>query len=197
VLVAIWFAVVGGGYTALIRYKTTPGAATHAPVAWPTRSALVRAANGPTLVMFLHPHCPCSTASLSELLRLMSHARDAVSVRVVLVLPEGVDAEWKDTGLRARALAIPGIEVLEDEGGIEAARFGAMTSGACVLYDAAGRLAFAGGITALRGHEGESAGEDRILTVLKHGAPDRPDSPVFGCGLRDQEAAPRPSEDGR
>jgi hypothetical protein len=64
----------------------------------------------------------------------------------------------------------------------EAQRFGARTSGEVALYDDAGRLAFRGGITAARGHEGDSTGRDAILRWLNHLPADKC-SPTFGCPL--------------
>jgi hypothetical protein len=66
------------------------------------------------------------------------------------------------------------------------ARFRVSTSGIGLLYDARGRLQFAGGITALRGHEGDSFGQERIVTLINEGATDRADSPVFGCLLKER-----------
>ena len=70
-----------------------------------------------------------------------------------------------------------------------ARRYGAATSGYAVLYAPDGRLAFAGGITAGRGHEGDNAGEDAILDAINSGpaggCPTR--MPVFGCALFDDD----------
>jgi len=74
-----------------------------------------------------------------------------------------------------------------DGGGAEAKRFGAETSGAVVLYDRAGRLVFHGGITAARGHEGDSFGQQRIAALLTGARADRTDAPVFGCALDGSE----------
>ena len=46
-----------------------PGGDPEAPARWPEASALVRNADGPTLVLFAHPKCPCTDASLAELAR--------------------------------------------------------------------------------------------------------------------------------
>jgi hypothetical protein len=60
------------------------------------------------------------------------------------------------------------------------------TSGAVVLYDAAGKLAFRGGITAARGHEGDSFGRQRIMALLNGAHADRADAPIFGCALENE-----------
>ena len=86
------------------------------------------------------------------------------------------------------ASTIPGVTIVRDDDGVEAARFHA-SSGATVLYDTQGRLLFSGGITSARGHEGDSAGLQRISSLLRTGKADRSDAPVYGCSMR-HEARP-------
>ena len=50
----------------------------------------------------------------------------------------------------ASAAAIPGARVVADEDSTQAAAFGAFVSGQTLAYDARGRLAFSGGVTAAR-----------------------------------------------
>jgi hypothetical protein len=97
--------------------------------------------------------------------------------------PDGVPPERGELDELAQRA---GVRTVEDPGGREATRFGADTSGATLLYDAAGRLAFAGGLTMSRGHEGNSFGEERIVALLTGTTPDRNDSPVFGCPIHDR-----------
>ena len=61
-----------------------------------------------------------------------------------------------------------------------------------VLYDIQGRLLFSGGITSARGHEGDSAGLQRISSLLRTGKADRSDAPVYGCSMR-HEARTEPA----
>jgi hypothetical protein len=75
------------------------------------------------------------------------------------------------------------VTAVRDDDGVEAARFRATTSGTAALYDARGRLLFTGGLTSARGHEGDSAGLQRIASLLRTGQADRSDAPVYGCSL--------------
>jgi hypothetical protein len=100
-------------------------------------------------------------------------------------MPQDAPADWHDTDLLDSATRIPGVKALVDEDGIEAARFGAATSGQVVLYDQDARLLFRGGITQSRGHVGANAGSDAIESLVNKGAADRDDSLVFGCPLFD------------
>ena len=92
-------------------------------------------------------------------------------------------ADWGRTDLWRSAAAIPGVRVSSDPDGVEAARFGAMTSGHAVVYDPNGRRVFSGGITGSRGHAGENAGRTAILTLVNGENPAKADLPVFGCPM--------------
>jgi hypothetical protein len=52
-----------------------------------------------------------------------------------------------------------------------------------ILYDAAGRLRFSGGITAARGHAGDNLGRSAIVELLEGDSPTATATPVFGCSL--------------
>jgi hypothetical protein len=184
VAAALWLASLATGFGVLLRYKSTPGGGQGRPPAqWPAQSAIVRNPNGTTLLMFVHPRCPCTHASISELARLLARGPARLQTHVVISEPAGVPAGWTDTELVRRAHAIPGVDVLRDEAGREAARFHAVVSGLAVLYDASGRRLYSGGITASRGHEGDSFGQERLRAVLSGRHADRDESPVFGCAL--------------
>jgi hypothetical protein len=72
----------------------------------------------------------------------------------------------------------------------EAERFHARTSGTCLLYDPAGRLEFAGGLTAARGHEGDNDGARSLVALLNGGRSHAESTPVFGCSLLEPVTAP-------
>jgi hypothetical protein len=143
---------------------------------------IARADHGQTLMMFLHPRCPCSRASLRELDRLLGAAPKALTAIVVMIEPPGAGQGWAETDLLASAKAIAGVRVIVDERGQIAERFGARTSGEVGLYDEQGRLLFQGGITPARGHEGDSLGREAILLLVRH-QPAGSCSPAFGCPL--------------
>jgi hypothetical protein len=190
----LWLAMVGAGSAVLLDYGLTPGVAGAAPVQWPRGGVLTLNHNQATLVMVVHPHCPCSRASLSELLALMTMTAGKVKAYVLFVRPPGVARGWERTGLWRQAAAIPAVTVISDEGGREAARFGAATSGQTMLYDCRGALEFSGGITAARGHCGDNAGSIAIAALLsgaKDSASARARTPVYGCPLLGRGASAR------
>jgi hypothetical protein len=184
--VAVWLVVTTACMALLWRYKARPGAPAAAPSHWPERSTIPRSADRQTLVMFAHPECPCTKASLEELSAVMTRVGGNVRAWVLLVRPPGVDEGWENTELRRRAEAIPGISVRTDIDGVEAARFGARVSGQVLLYDASGALSFAGGITDSRGHVGDNVGRQRLISFIESHTADAPTAHVFGCELLGQ-----------
>ncbi len=186
----LWLAAVATGAGLLERYSSTPGAAAAAPADWPAQTALQRVATLPTLVMLVHPRCPCSRASLGELAEIMTTAHGRLTVHVLFIKPAGTQAGWEQTDLMHRAASIAGVHVITDDAAREAALFGAKTSGQALLYDANARLIFSGGITASRGHSGDSVGRRAVLASLQRGPVLAGSAPVFGCALGDGMAQP-------
>ena len=191
---ATWISALGYGMQVLFKYETTAGASGLITSKWPSASMVSRHSDKPMLLMAAHPHCPCTRASVAELAQIMAHAPDGVTATVLFVKPSGAGVDWDDTDLRRSAAAIPGVTVQTDENGIEAARFGAETSGHTLVFDRDGKLLFSGGITATRGHVGNNAGENAVLAALRQQAPDRDRTAVFGCSLtkRHEDAEGKP-----
>lgn len=184
---AAWLVAVAGGFVALSIYKLTPGAERAVATAWPRGSQVRPAADRATLLLFAHPRCACTRATLSELAGLMARYGDRLDAWVLFAAPEGTGEDFSSTDLWSSAARIPGVHLLRDERAAEAERFGVATSGTVALYDAGGKLLFHGGITPARGHQGDSFGRERIVSLLTTGSSDRADAPVFGCALSNDE----------
>jgi hypothetical protein len=181
-LFAGWIAVVGAGLVSLLRYSSTPGELNGAPARWPTESRIVPSHERPTLLMVIHPWCPCSRASLGELTQIMAREGSHTRAYVLYPTPAGDPEGWGSSELVESAREVPGVEVVHDPDSIESNRFHALTSGYTVLYDSQGNLQFAGGITGSRGHLGPNEGSASI-TALIEGEPASTTTPVFGCPL--------------
>jgi hypothetical protein len=180
----VWVTGVTLGFAVLGRHSTTPGEAAAGPSQWPSATRLSRAPAGrSTLLLFVHPKCPCTRATMGELEILMARSMERAEACVVFVRPPEVAAGWERTDLWQRATRIPGVVVRVDEGGVEAQRFGAVTSGEVLVYDPSGALRFAGGITAARGHSGDNAGRSAVEALLAGHDDALRSSPVFGCRL--------------
>ena len=188
-----WFAALAVGIGAMFEYEMTPTESAAVPARWPADSRLVRDGRRPTLLMFVHPQCPCSRASLSELAILASDCGPRATIQILFVRPPGFEPDWERTDLYVRAERIEGARVLCDIGGVEAARFGAKSSGQIFLFGSDGQLMFDGGITPSRGHEGDSPGRSALTDLILRGSADCSHSPVFGCSLLDQSTADKGS----
>lgn len=189
-LLSVWLTSVLAGMYLMWRYESTPGHAEATQAFWPAASAIVPATDRPTLLMFLHPHCPCSRASLTELTAILSETNHRVDARILFNQPPGVEDDWWQTELYGEALAIPGARVSLDLGGAEARCFGVETSGHALLFSKDGRLEFSGGITAARGHVGQNAGRAAVESILRGDQPAIAQSLVFGCPLTSSESGP-------
>jgi len=192
-LLALWVGAVAGGSALQWNYVNAPGARGAQPENWPEASLVKRESTGLTLVMLVHPRCPCTRASLRELASVMEQTKGRLSAHVLLWVPESASSDWRDGELWRRARKIPGVQVHADVRGEEARRFGALTSGHTVVYGPDGRLLFSGGLTPARGHPGESAGKEAILALAREEKPEWARTDVYGCGLRDSSSrAPAP-----
>jgi len=175
VAVAVWCLAVAFATRELVIYETSAGEMSVAPERWPGDSRVPRGP-GWSVVMFVHPDCPCSRASLTELAAIASLA-GGVGARIVIVFAGDASGSSWD-----RATQIGGALRIVDPGGEEARRFGARTSGHTVVFDGAGILRFSGGITGSRGHAGNNVGRAAVEKLLS-GSEGLHDHAVFGCSM--------------
>jgi len=182
-------AVVGGHV--LLKYESQPGKVGLIASAWPANSKIALAKDVPTLIMFAHPQCPCTRASISELASIVAHTRAKARVLVLFYTPRTAGDDWRSTDTCRSAAQIPGVTVLSDIDGVEAEHFGAETSGHTFLFDPDGHLLFNGGITASRGHSGDNAGESAIVSLIDNQSTTRAQTFVFGCSFKTQRDGDR------
>jgi hypothetical protein len=187
--VLLWAGAIGIGMKRMLDYQERPGRPASMPAAWPTSSAVHRSADRLTLLVFAHPRCSCTRATLSDLARLMARAQGRLSAQLMFVVPDGLPMDRERSELWSSARGIPGLAVHIDSSGVEANRFGVSTSGQVLVYDPAGHLLFAGGITPGRGHEGDNAGVETIERLVDGRPVGLSTTPVFGCGLKAPVAA--------
>jgi hypothetical protein len=173
-------------------FKTYAASETFAAQTWPRDSDLELALDRPTLLLFVHPRCPCTRASVRELERLLTDAESTSCRRprvvAVATLPADASVEWREATVVGEIERLANAVVRWDIDGVEATRFGAVTSGTVMLYRPEGTRVFAGGITASRGHEGPNVGLDRLATALRHKSLQE-STPVFGCRLCVEDGA--------
>lgn len=180
---AAWTVALVLGGRALLSYESTPGQVGAIPVGWPRTSRVPPPFDRDVLVMLAHPRCPCTHASMAELAKIMARVQGKLTAYVLFLKPTGSGLDWDETNLYQSAEAIPGVTVISDIDGAEAKRFGAKTSGHTLLFAADGRVLFSGGITELRGHEGDNAGEDAVISLVSKNSAGHKRTSVFGCSL--------------
>lgn len=178
----LWASTVVAALQAIRRFESTPGEAADARGVWPAASRVPRAEGASTLVMLIHPHCSCSRASVKELGEIIEKSPRSMQTRVLVYRPRDAKPGWEDTDVYRAAAGLRRTRVVIDDDGAEAKRFGGFTSGQTFLYDSAGRLRFAGGVTSLRGHAGMNRGRADVIRIAN--APETNGThPVFGCAI--------------
>src|SRR3954470_2128670 len=131
-----WTAALAGGFVFAFQHDLGAGPKVTAPerldavgapsAAWP--------ADACRLIVFVHPQCPCTRATIEELDRIVARTGARSGIRVcVLSLPHRPEA-WTKSDLWSAASAIPGVEVIADVRGEIARAFGVETSGTTLCY---------------------------------------------------------------
>jgi hypothetical protein len=179
----LWLCLTAGGMHLLFRYMNQPGSDRPAPAIWPSESRIPHSGAKPTLIMFVHPHCSCSDASLTQLEAVLERNPGRLDAVLAFIRPPGVTKEWSKTSLWHKAVANPAFHAVVDRDGAEALRFGASTSGRALLYSSEGKLLFDGGLTAARGETGDSPGCLALNAILAGAPAPVASTPVFGCPL--------------
>ncbi len=183
VLCVLWLSAIGVGTAILVNYQSASGDMGTTRESWPAELAVPFPRESATLVMFAHPKCPCTRATMEELNRLLARCVQPLATHIFFLTPGDASTNWSQTDLYRSASALPGVEVHHDWDGALAAQFGAKTSGSVFLYDRQGELLFRGGITASRGHAGDNAGASSIVSLLAGKENGLRQTPVYGCSL--------------
>src|SRR5258708_20396570 len=180
-----WMVGTGAGLWALAAHTFVPGISGSPEKHWPQKSRLTRGTDGYTLVLALHPECPCSWATVDELDTILACTGTKLNVKALFIafpeLPEPVEL----SALWARTQRIKQIEVIKDEGGREVRQFDAHTSGEARLYGPDGVLLFHGGITGSHGPQADNPAEAAVIAWVNQGRQSSAlsNTPVFGCSL--------------
>lgn len=210
----LWLVIVSSWMWSAMRYQNTPAPVVRSAMQFPfkaldstavdsnsqlQKSAVLSSISAPavmshpkpTLVMAVHPACPCTRASLHELERVVTRAKTSAHQKFRLVVliyrPRVLPTRWKEISLDSVARALNSerilLSIVEDTDGRKARALGLSVSGQVALYDGRDKLVFRGGVTASRGHEGDNYGSDAIAQFLETGTVARHETPVFGCSI--------------
>ncbi len=188
IVIALWLGAIGTGLGMLGRYGSAPGAVGAVPDRWPADAPLILDPDRPTLLLAVHPRCPCTRSTIEELAGVLGRAEDRPRTVALVFEPESGggrdEAErFARTAISASLWRLPDTELLADPGSRIASRFGALTSGHAVLYSRAGELLYSGGLTPTRAHVGPNTGSAALSALLAGGAPVATRAPVYGCPL--------------
>ena len=174
ILMLIWLVLCVTGFVALAAYSTDAGEQAPAP----NKIEVAK----PKLMMFIHPKCTCTRASVVELHKLVDGVDTDVDIIAYFVEYNSLENTLEESEHWKKLARHDEIIRKRDPEGTKASKYGALTSGHCVLYDANGKLIYQGGITPSRGHEGKSPGQAKILNHLNRtGNTEYSREAVFGC----------------
>lgn len=174
---------------------------------WPARTKIFQEQSQGHLLVFVHPYCPCTLATLKNLQDLS--IPETVTVSVVQLRNRKLESIHTPFSGISRILEKKGWNLVLDDDGVEAKTFGATTSGECMLFGPTGRLLFAGGITASRGHLGDNPGLELLSGTIQQIGKEPPlasqlptmpqlakkltrsEFPTFGCPLFSESGCSR------
>lgn len=178
-LIGVWILSIIASIGFINRYSLTAGKnSSNSRVPASTKFAPEGRAR---LLVFLHPKCTCSHATMTELKSLLPELKDIETT--VLFRSVSADKAWLTGDLYENASKVQGISVAIDEDGREAKLFGAHTSGHTVLIAPDGNIVFSGGLTPSRGHTGDSAGKNFLRKWNRERGPASFISAIFGCNI--------------
>ena len=182
-ILAVWAVLLVLAFRPFVVYTFTPGPAAVPPATWPGESRFHPEPATPTLLVFSHPECPCTRATLAGVEQALARSPRGIRTVVFFVGSPGGPASRVGQGLIRTAQSLPGARLVRDIDGREAGLFHVFTSGQVLYYDAAGMLQFSGGITAARGHQGDNPGLSDLESVMegRPGGPNCLRAPVYGC----------------
>lgn len=176
-----WFGlavlILGMGY--LLDYAYRPGRSIPADRAF----AELTARGQSRLLLFYHPQCPCTVATVEGFVQLLGSLDPAVGVTAYAYLPSQFSEDWIESTSTRMLREVPGLEIQRDPNGELAKQHGVMTSGHVVFVNADGQVEFQGGITSARSHFGPALPRQALRQVLSGEEPTASQWPTFGCPL--------------
>ncbi|MBW7927116.1 MAG: hypothetical protein H3C58_03300 [Fimbriimonadaceae bacterium] len=133
-----------------------------------------------TLIMIVHPDCPCTKASLRNLAAILDATRLPVRAEIVGAMPPGYEGPKKNLAM-ARGIVKSELVIMDADRALQT--YGARTSGHLFVYDPDQDLVYSGGLTPARGAE-DAMSSMRWFKALVHQGAIASSAPTFGCSLR-------------
>jgi hypothetical protein len=182
VLLTAWAIAVVGASGMLLRYEQTPGAGDGGR-RWPAGAPITLDGRKLTVVVVVHPRCPCTRATLHAIRDLVEEYPDAAGFHFALFCPANAGDEWTQSPNAQLAALVRGADLCKDTDGELCRLLGASTSGTVMVFDHSGANLFTGGVTPSRGHEGDNPGLDALRQLLSGEPLAVRSTPVFGCSI--------------
>jgi hypothetical protein len=184
VLLAVaWTAASVLSWSLLLSHTYQPVVATGGINEWPSSLEPTDRDGRIRVILFAHPLCPCTRATIAELDEALGSRRTNVNTTIVFVTAGLAEPDIYDSPTVAAARRLLNVTLRFEDNTAFASRIGATTSGELFVFDGAGKRVFHGGITAGRGHRGRSPGRERFEQALEGILVDHEESPLFGCRL--------------
>ncbi len=139
-----------------------------------------------SLILFLHPKCSCSRATIRELKSVLSRAPQAYQLTVVMYCPEEKPESWTE-GVNERLARRLGPRKWVVDSGELFSRNHILDSGHVLCFDRNQELRFSGGVTVSRPHEGPNQARLALARILDGGPQAKVHFPVFGCSIHSLE----------
>jgi hypothetical protein len=180
IVVVLWSVLATAGMFAVAR----SGRAVSRPETpvdhWPDASPVPRNPGRATVLVAIHPRCPCTPATLIAVHELIRREPGRFDVVCLATHPIDAGDAWVHASNVEMAREIPGAVVVMDPEGDLAAAHGLRASGQVILYAADGKVVFDGGLTPGRGMVASGEVVARLLDPTRSSL-DRADA--FGCPL--------------
>lgn len=180
---AVWIGAAILGWASLFQHTYQPATTAADPVTqWPDAS-LPASSDRYQIVIFAHPCCPCTRATLNKFDESLTRLPSNTSIQVIFTTVGLIPSAVAESPTVAFARQLKGVDVQFDETGDIARRFHATVSGEVFAFDRQGRRLFHGGVTAGRGHQGDSVGQQQLERLVCGESREAYSAPVFGCTL--------------
>lgn len=89
-----------------MRYELTPGQKAQAPL----HIAQTNLKTAESLVLFVHPKCPCTRATIAELARILRTTKNRLSTTIYFYRPRREPNSWcTDSSLWQESKLLPGV----------------------------------------------------------------------------------------
>src|SRR4051812_10164794 len=98
IVCVLWLSLVGAGFAVIMSYQNAGGRVGITPQHWPPKTTIALDREHDTLLMFAHPQCPCTRASIEELNRLLAQSHGTVTAHVLFFKPAGFPTYWTRSG---------------------------------------------------------------------------------------------------